>query len=118
MIYAIRALLDTTPDATHHVAIYSSTQELIKHKSRNKTYILDEQLHAMELCIYPGIKIRVEDFDGERLSLICRCTWIQSWRGGDRQNDWVLVKQHPERSYGVMDGHLPWQLRRLFKIKL
>jgi phosphoserine phosphatase len=46
-----RALLDTTQDATHHVAIFSGTLEFIKHKSRNKTYISDEQLHAMELCI-------------------------------------------------------------------
>jgi len=51
MIKDFRALLDNTQDATHRVAIYSGTREFIKHKSCNKTYISDEQLHAMELCI-------------------------------------------------------------------
>jgi len=55
-----RALLDNTRDTTHHAAIYSGTLEFIKHKSRNKTYISDEQLRAMELCIYHGIKVQVE----------------------------------------------------------
>jgi hypothetical protein len=49
---------------------------------------------------------------------MCRCTGSQSWRGGDRRNDWVWVKQRPGRCYGALNGHLPWQLRRLFKIKL
>jgi len=60
MIKDFRALLDDTQDATHRVAIYSGTREFIKHKSRNKTYISDEQLHAMELCIHHGIQIQVE----------------------------------------------------------
>ena len=60
MIKDFRALLDNTQDATHRVAIYSGPQEFIKHKSRNKTYISDEQLHAMELCIYQVIKVQVE----------------------------------------------------------
>ena len=60
MIKDFRALLDNTQDATHRVAIYSGTREFIKHKSRNKTYISDEQLHEMELCIYHGIKVQVE----------------------------------------------------------
>jgi hypothetical protein len=51
MIKDFRALLDNTQDATNGVAIYSGTWEYFKHKSRNKTYISDEQLHAMELCI-------------------------------------------------------------------
>jgi hypothetical protein len=51
MIKKFRALLDNTQDATHRVAIYSSTRKFIRHKSRNKTYISDEQLHPMELCI-------------------------------------------------------------------
>jgi len=41
MIKYFRALLDNTQDATHRVAIYSGTRELIKHNSRNKTYISD-----------------------------------------------------------------------------
>jgi len=118
MIEDFKALLDNTQDATHRVAIYSSTREFIKHKSRNKTYISDEQLHAMELCIYDGIKVQVEGLDGERVSQMCRCTGSQSWRGGDRRKDWVWVKQRPGRCYGALNGHLPWQLQRLFKIKL
>jgi hypothetical protein len=30
----------------------------------------------------------------------------------------VWVKQHAERCYGALNGRLPWQLQRLFKIKL
>jgi len=81
-------------------------------------YILDEQLHAMELCSYHGIKVQVEGLHGECISQKCRCKGSQSWRGGDRQNDWVWVKQRPERSYATLNGCLPWQLQRLFKIKL
>jgi hypothetical protein len=51
MIKYFRALLDNTQGATHRMAIYSGARKFIKHKSRNKTYISDEQLHAMELCI-------------------------------------------------------------------
>jgi hypothetical protein len=49
-----RALLNNKGDATHRAAIFSGTREFFKHKSRNKTYISDEQLHAMELSIYQG----------------------------------------------------------------
>jgi len=49
---------------------------------------------------------------------MCRCTGNQSWRGGDRRNDWVWVKQRPGRCYGALNGHVPWQLQQLFKIKL
>jgi len=97
MIKDFRALLNTKQEATHHVAIYSGMREFIKHESCNKTYISNEQLHTMELCIYHGIKIRVEGFDGEPISQICRCTESQSWRGGDRLDDCVWVKQHPWR---------------------
>jgi len=64
MIKVIRALLDNTRDATHRVAIYSGTLEFIKHKSCNKMYISDEQLHAMKLCIYHSIDVQVEGLDG------------------------------------------------------
>jgi len=30
----------------------------------------------------------------------------------------VWVKQRPARCCGALNGHLPWQLQRLFKIKL
>jgi len=118
MIKDFGALLDNTQDATHRVAIYSGTREFIKHMSRNKTYISDDQLHAMELCIYHGIKVQVEGLDGERIYQMCRCTESQSWRGGDRRNDWVWVKQRPGRCYGALNGRLPWQLQPQFKIKL
>jgi hypothetical protein len=113
-----RVVADDTQDATHHVTIYNGTREFLKHKSRNKTYISDEQLHAMELCIYHGINVQVEGLDDERISQICRCAGSQSCRAGDRRNDWVWVTQRPGRCYGALNGRLPWQLQRLFKIKL
>jgi hypothetical protein len=79
MIKDFRALLDNTQDATQCVAISSSTGEFINHKSCSKTYISDEQLHAMELCIYHGITVQVEGSDGEHLSQICRRTGSQSF---------------------------------------
>jgi hypothetical protein len=86
-------------------------QEYIKHQSRNKTYISDEQLHAMELCIYHGINVQVEGLEGERTSQMCRCIESQSWWGGDRWNDRVWVKQHPGRCYGTLNGRFLWQLQ-------
>jgi hypothetical protein len=83
MIKDFRALLDNIQGATHPVAIYSGTREFIKHISRIKTYISDEQLHTMELCIYHGIKVQVEGLDGERISQMRRCTGSPSWRGRD-----------------------------------
>jgi hypothetical protein len=118
MIKDFRALLDNTQDAWHRVAIYRGTQEFIMHKSRNKTYISDEQLHPMELCIYHCIKVQVEGLDVERISQLCRCTGSQRLRGGVRLNDWVWVNQRPGRCYGSLNGCLPWQLQPLFKIKL
>jgi len=61
------------------------------------TYILDEPLHSMELCIYHGITVQVEGVDGERISQMCRCTGSQSWHGGDQWADWLWVKQRPGR---------------------
>jgi len=87
MIKDFRALLNNTQDATHRVASYSGTCKFIKHQSRNKTYISDAQLPAMELCIYHGIKVQLEGSDGARISQMCRCTGSQSWRGGDSRND-------------------------------
>jgi len=118
MIKDFRALLDNTQDATHRAAIYSGMQEFIKHKSHNKTYISDEQLHAMELCIYLGIKVQVEGLQGEHISQMCRCTGSQSWHGRDRRNDCVWVKQRLGRCYGALNGNLLWQLQQVFKIKL
>jgi hypothetical protein len=78
MIKDFRAFLNNTQDATHCPAIYSGIWEFIQHKSRNKTYISDELLHAMELCIYYGIKVQVDGLEGERISQMCRCTGSQS----------------------------------------
>jgi hypothetical protein len=100
------------------MATFSGTQEFIKHTSRNKTYISDEQLHAMELCIYHGITIQGDGFDGECISQMCRRTGSQSWCEEDQQNVWVWVKQRPGRCYGSLNGCLPWQLQQLFNIKL
>ena len=72
----------------------------------------------MELCIYHGSKVQVEGLESERISHMCRCTGSRSWRGGDQRIDWVWVKQCPGRCYGVLNGHLPWQLQQLFNIKL
>jgi len=111
MIKDFRALIDNTHDAMHRVAIFSGMQEFIKHKSRNKMYISDEQLHAMVLCIYHGIKVQVQGLYGERISQMCQCTGSQSWCGGDQRNDWVWVMQRPWRCYGALNRHLLWQLQ-------
>jgi hypothetical protein len=107
----VRSLLDNTQDAMHRVAIYCGTQEFNKHKRRNKMYISDEQLHAMELSIYHGIKVEVEGLDGECISQMCQCTGSQTWCRGDRQNDWAWVMQRLGRCYGVLNGCLRWQLK-------
>jgi len=62
----------------------------------------------MDPCIYCGIKVQVERFDGEHISQICQWTGCQRGCGGDRQNDWMWVKQVPETRYGVWNGRLPW----------
>jgi len=118
MIKDFRVLLNNMQDAMHRAAIHSGTWEFIKHKSQNKTYISDEQLHTMQLCIYHSIKVQVEGLEGERISQMCRWTGSQSLYRGDRRNDWVWVKQLPGRCYGTPNGRLPWQLQLLFKIKL
>jgi len=111
MIKDFRAFLDNTQHAVHRVAIYSGMRVFIKHTSRNETYISDEQLRAMELCTYHGIKVQVEGLGGELISQMCRCTGGESWRRGDRRNDWVWVKQRMGRCYGALNGRLPWQLQ-------
>jgi len=71
IIKDFRSVLDNTRDATHRAAIYSGTREFINSKSRNKMYISDQQLHAMELCIYHGTKVHVEGLEGEPISQRC-----------------------------------------------
>jgi len=118
MIKNFRALLGIKQDTTHRAAICPGMREFIQHKSRNKMYISDEQLYAMELCIYHGITVEVEGLECERISQMCRCTGSQSWGRWDRRNDWVWVKQRLGRCHGELNGRLPWQLQRLFEIKL
>jgi hypothetical protein len=78
MIKDFRALLDNMQDATHRPAVYSNAWYCIKYKRRNKTYISDEQMNAMELCIYHDIKVQVEGLEGEPMSQMYRCTESQS----------------------------------------
>jgi hypothetical protein len=107
IIKDFRALPDNTQGGMHSLAIYTGTREFIKDESHNKTYISDEQLHAMELCIYHGNKVQVEGLDGERISLMCQCTVSQSWHGWDRRKDWVWVQQHLGMCCGTLNGRLP-----------
>jgi hypothetical protein len=60
MVKDYRALLNNTGDVMHCVVIYRGTRELIKHKSHNMTFILHKKLHALELCIFHGIKVHAE----------------------------------------------------------
>jgi hypothetical protein len=118
MFKDFRALLDNIQGTTHSLALYSGIQNIIQDRNCNKTYISDDQLHAMELCIQHGIQGQVEGLDCEHICQMCRCTGRQSWRRGDQWNDCVCVKQRPERCYSALNGRLSWQLQRLFKIKL
>jgi len=93
----------------YHAVINSSMRQFIKHKCCNKKYISDEQLHALELCIYNDIKVPVEGLDGEHISQMCPCRGKPSRQGGDWQNVWGWVKNRPGRLYGVLNGRLPWQ---------
>jgi hypothetical protein len=51
--------------------------------------ILDNQLHAIELCIFHGIYDDVEGFEHEGISQMCRCIGRQSWCTVDGQKDFV-----------------------------
>ena len=82
------------------MTIFNGMGEDIKHQCREMMYTSDEQLHAMELCIYHGIDVQVEGLQGEHISEICQCTGSQSWRGGDRRNNWVWLKPRPGRCFG------------------
>jgi len=74
MIKDFRALLNNMQNSMHWVAISSSMWEFIKHKNRTKIYISDEELRAMERCIYHGVKVQVEGLEGELVFEMCRCT--------------------------------------------
>ena len=89
MIKDPRALLNPTQDAAHWVAIYGGTPEFIKHKSHHRTYMLDEQQHALELSIDNGVYVPVVRLEGKYIPQMCRCTGSQSWCRGDPRNDRV-----------------------------
>jgi hypothetical protein len=44
-----------------------------------------------------GIKADVENLDFDKQTQICRCTRNQPSQGSNPRNDWVWVKQSPER---------------------
>jgi len=111
MIKECRALLDNTQDVRHRLTIFNGMGEVIQHQCRDMMYTSDEQLHAMELCIYHGIDVQVEGLQGEHISELRRCTGSQSWRGEDRRNTWVWVKPRPGRCFGQLNGRLPSQLQ-------
>jgi hypothetical protein len=118
MIKVFSALHDNTQDPTHRVKMCNCLLEFFKVKSRIETYISDQQLYSTQGCIYHRIKVQVDGLDGEHISQICRCTGILRWRGGDRLNNWMRVKQSPGRCYGALNGRLPWQLQQQFGIML
>jgi hypothetical protein len=82
MIKYFRALHDNKQDTTCRVTLYNGMWKSIKNMSHNKKYILDEQLHAMQLRIYHGIKVHVEDLEGERISQIGQYTESQAGTEG------------------------------------
>jgi len=105
-------------DSTLRVAIFSGIWECIKHKCFNIMYVLNDQLHTMEICTFHGIKIQVEGVDGERISQMCCCTGSPSWGGGDQPYNRVWVKHCLRRCNGMLNQCLPMKLQRLFKIPL
>jgi len=58
---------------------------------------------------------------GEQLTQYVRCTGEKSWYGQPARYDWVWVKVSNKRedqdpAYGVLWGHLPYRLLKLFKL--
>jgi hypothetical protein len=106
VIQDFTALLDKKQDAMHYLLIYNGALEFMPDMSCNKTYISDDYLHQIELCIYNGIKVHVEGLEGALIYLMCRCTRSQSSHMGNRCNNWVGVKQCPGWCYGALNRHL------------
>jgi len=79
---------------------------------------MDEYMRTIVLWIYNGIKFQVEGLEGERISQMCHCTGNQSWHAGDWWNALLWVKQCLGSYYAALNGRLPWQLQRLFNMKL
>jgi len=118
MIKYIGALLGNTQDTMHGVAIYSCPWEFIKHSCCNMTYISDEQLHTMELCICRGIKVQLEGSEDEHISQMCLWTGKQSWCRVDRSTDCVCAMQPLGMSHWVPNGRLSWHQQPPSEIKL
>ena len=110
------ALVDSV-DVAQSSALYNGTREFLLRRRPKRDEILDDELRRAEICIYHAIKVEVDDYDGERKTQMCRCTGNQHWRGGESRNDWVWVRQRPGPVYGALQGRLPCQLLRLFKMR-
>jgi len=52
-------------NATHRIALDPGRPEFLKHLSLTKTYLWDEQLQALELCIQHGMKVQIDSLEGE-----------------------------------------------------
>jgi hypothetical protein len=109
MIKDLRALLNNAPYAMQHMVKFCGPRKFINDKSRNNAYISDEQLQALELCVYHGIKVAVEGLDGECTSPMCQCTGSLSWPREDGQNDKLWVEQPPGRCHSAQNRCLWWQ---------
>jgi len=105
MIKDFRALVDNVQDPMHCVVICSGTQDFINYQSRNKTYILDEQLHAMEpvLSMVLRFKLRVE-----MVNTYLRYVDTQgasSVSNGSKSAGQVRVRFHPKPDCGNGSYH-------------
>ena len=66
LIKDFRAVLQDMQDSMHHVAQSRGWRDFFQIQCRNKTHILDEQLHVMELSIEHGMMVHVEGYAGEQ----------------------------------------------------
>ena len=110
------ALVDST-DVVQRSALLNGTRDFLLRRLSKRDEILDEELRKAEICIYHAVKVVIDDMDGERKTQMCRCTGEKPWRGAQKRNDWVWVRQRPGPVYGALHGRLPCQLLRLFKMR-
>ena len=111
------ALVDSI-DVVQRSALLNGTRDFLQRRLPKRDEILsDEELRKAEICIYHAIKVEVDDLDGDKKTQMCRCTGEKPWRGAQKRNDWVWVRQRPGPVYGALRGRLPCQLLRLFKLR-
>jgi len=82
-IKVVRIWLDNRQDAMHHIGIYNGTWESNKQQSHITTYMSNEQLQAMELCIIHGIMVHTNSLEHDRVTQMFRYTGSYSWLGKD-----------------------------------